>query len=85
MDISTMGKDELESLQVSKEDELRLAMDALNTVELRDIELSKKIVELQLDRKNLASSITQGKYNLRRIASELRAIKPLIFKRLRGE
>ena len=85
MDWNTMSKDELENLQVQKEEELRLAMDSLNTVEVRDIELSKKIVELQLDRKNLATAITQGKHNLRRIASELRSIKPLIFRRLRGE
>ena len=85
MDINTMSKDELEILQISKEEEYRLSMESLTSVELRDIELSKKAVEIQLDRKNLATAITQGKHNLRRIASELRAIKTLIYKRLRGE
>lgn len=85
MDLSTLTKEQLEDLQVSKESELRLAMEALATVELQDIELSKKIAQYQLERKNLSTAVIQGKHNLRRISSELRAIRPMIFRKLRGE
>lgn len=85
MDLNTMSKDELENLQIAKEEEYRLAMQSLSMVEIQDIELSKKIIQLQLDRKNLATAISQGKHNIKRIASELRTIKPMIYRRLRGE
>ena len=83
-DPKDMDKDELENLQVQKENEYQLAMQSLNTVELQDIELSRKVAELQLQRKQLSVALVQGKYNLRRIASELRNIKTLIYKRLGG-
>ena len=82
MDINDLTKDQLEDMQGEKETELRLSMDALNVVELRDIELARQIAIIQLDRKNLAAALTQAKYTLRRISSELRSIKCLIFKRL---
>ena len=84
MNLDDMSKDELEALQVSKENEYQLAMQSLNTVELRDNELSRKATEIQLERKTLAPALTQGKYNLRRVASELRNIKTMIYKRLSG-
>lgn len=80
-----MTKDELEKVQEQKEVEYRLAMQYLETIEIQDLDLAKKVAELQLSRKNLSTGITQGKYNLRRISSELRSIKPFIYKRLRGE
>lgn len=84
MDFSTMSKDELENLQIAKENEYQLSMDSLATVEIQDIEIAKKIAQLQLDRKNLSTALVQGKHNLRRIASELRNIKTMIYKRLSG-
>jgi len=75
MEIETLNKMQLENLQMAKEAENRLAMETLNVVEMQDLDLAKKIAELQLARKNLASSITQGKYNIRRIASDLRSVK----------
>ena len=84
MDISTMSKEELENLQVATETAYQLSMDNLATVEIQDIELARKIAEIQLQRKNLAVALTQGKYNLRRTASELRNIKTMIYKRLAG-
>jgi len=85
MNLDEMSKDQLEAVQIQKENEYRLSMDSLTTVELQDLELSKKYTEIQLERKNLAPAIVQGKHNLRRIASELRNIKTLIYRRLSGE
>jgi outer membrane murein-binding lipoprotein Lpp len=79
-----LTKDQLENLQIQKENEYRLAMDSLTTVELQDLEISKKIAQLQLDRKNLSAALIQGKHNIRRANSELRNIKTLIYKRLSG-
>ena len=84
MDISTMSKDELERVQVAKETEYQLAMDSLATVEIEDAKLAREIAEKQLSRKNLATALIQGKHNLRRIASELRNIKTMIYRRLGG-
>ena len=84
MDIATMSKDELERLQVAKETEYQLAMDSLATVEIEDAKLAREIAEKQLSRKNLATALIQGKHNLRRIASELRNIKTMIYRRLGG-
>ena len=83
--IEDMGKDELEDLQIQTELSYQNAMESLTTVELSDLDLSKKVTELQLQRKNMGAALIQGKYNLRRIASELRNIKVLIYRRLRGE
>jgi hypothetical protein len=80
-----MTKDELEKLQIQKENEYQLSMQSLETIELQDLEIARKVAELQLSRKNLSAGLTQGKYNIRRIASELRNIKTYIYKRLRGE
>jgi hypothetical protein len=85
MKLDEMTKDELESLQIQKENEYQLAMQCLETIELQDLDMAKKVSEMQLSRKNLATGLTQGKYNIRRIASELRNIKTYIYKRLRGE
>jgi hypothetical protein len=85
MNLNELSKDELEMLQVAKENEYRLALDALETVELQDLGIAKHIAELRLSQKNLGTAITQGKYSVRRISSELRSIKPLIYRKLRGE
>lgn len=85
MDLGTLTKDELEELQIQRENEYRLSMESLTTIELQDLEISKKISALQLDRKNLTAALIQGKYNIRRISSDLRSIKVYIYKRLRGE
>ena len=82
MDISALSKDELEKMQMAKEQEYQLSMQNLSTVELQDLELSRKVAELQLQRKSFAVAITQGKYNLRRCASELRVLKTQIWQKL---
>lgn len=85
MNLDEMDKESLEVLQNQKEAEYRLSLDALEKVELQDLDISKKIAELQLSRKNLGTALTQGKYAVRRISSELRSIKTYIYKRLRNE
>ncbi len=82
MNIADMTKDDLEALQVKKEVELQLAMDALTTVELTDNEKALQVAKIQLERKTLSGSIIQAKHNVRHLASELRNIKTLIWKRL---
>lgn len=84
MTVDEMGKDELEKLQVVKEQEKQLAIQALCTVELRDNELSTDVAKLQLERKTLANAIIQGKSNLRKLTSELSVIKTMIYRRLGG-
>jgi hypothetical protein len=85
MNLDEMTKDQLEILQIQKENEYQLAMQSLETIELQDLDIAKSVAMLQLERKNLSAGLTQGKYNIRRIASELRNIKVYIYKRLRGE
>jgi len=82
--LDDMSKDELEVRQCQKENEYQLSMQSLTTVELQDNELARKITELQLERKSLAAALIQGKHNLRRVASELRNIKTMIYRRLQG-
>lgn len=83
-DMESMSKDELEKLQISKENEHQLCMESLSTVEIQDLEYAKQIAEISLKRKNLAMAITQGRYNIRRISSELKNIKTMIYRRLSG-
>ena len=82
--LEEMTKDELEQFQVAKEAEYQMSMDSLTTVELREAEISREITKLQLEKKQLAPALIQGKHNLRRIASELRSVKTLIYRRLQG-
>lgn len=84
MNLEEMSKDELEKMQVAKEREYQLSMESLTTVETQDCELARKIAEIQLQRKNLSIALIQGKYNLRRVASELRNIKTMIYRRIGG-
>jgi hypothetical protein len=84
MELDKLTKDELENLQIVKENEYQLNMESLTMVELQDLELAKKVAELQLQRKCLGSALIQGKHNLRRVSSELRNIKVMIYRRLGG-
>lgn len=84
-DLNEMTKEQLEQEQITKENEYQLTLQNLETVELQDLDLAKKIAELSLSRKNLQTAIVQGKYNVRRVSSELRNIKTYIYKRIRGE
>ena len=85
MILDEMTKDALEVLQTEKEDEYRKALTALEAVELEDLAIAKQIAELSLHRKNLSTALVQGKYSVRRIASEMRSIKVFIYKRLRND
>lgn len=82
--LEEMTKDDLEKFQVAKETEYQMAMDSLTTVELREAEISQAITKLQLEKKQLSPALIQGKHNLRRIASELRAVKTMLFRRIQG-
>jgi chromosome segregation ATPase len=82
--IDEMSKSELEAEQVIKELEFQEATANLATVETRDNELATKIDELRLERRKLGNSLIQGKANIRRVNSELRNIKTMIYQRLAG-
>jgi len=83
-DIDKMTKDQLESAQVIKELELQNAIGSLATVEEEDNRLAIEVAKLQLKRKELGSAMIQGKSNVRRVSSELRNLKTMIYKRLGG-
>jgi hypothetical protein len=83
-ELSEMTPEEIESEQVLKETEYQLAMQSLFEVETKDNQISRDITELQLERKRLADSLIKAKYNLRRIASELRNLKTMFFKKKAG-
>jgi len=85
MNLDNTTLQELEKLESEKNNEHRLAMSCLETVELQDNDLARKVAEIQLQRKNLSPALIQGKYNARRLSSELKTIKSYIYKRLRGE
>jgi hypothetical protein len=84
MDYDKMSKQELEAQQVIKELELQDATGNLAVVETEENNLGVQIAELQLKKKKLGNALIQGKANLRRISSELRIIKSMIYKRLAG-
>ena len=84
MNINEMTKAQLEAQQVVKELELQEATQNLATVEMEDNNLATQIAELQLKRKKLGNAIIQGKSNLRRVASELRNLKTMIYQKLGG-
>lgn len=83
-DLNEMSKAELEAAQVVGELEYQAAVEALATVEIEDNELALQIAELQVKRKRLATAITQGTSNLRRVNSTLRNLKTMLFKRIGG-
>ena len=82
--LDEMTPEEIETEQVCKETEYQLAMESLFQVETKDNQISRDITELQLERKRLADSLIKAKYNLRRIASELRNLKTMFFKKKAG-
>jgi len=82
MDLESKTKAELDALQMAKENELQESLRALNEVETKDNTLSISITELQLERKRLKNAISMGSYNIKKINSELRVIKNMIWKRL---
>lgn len=84
MDISEMSKDQLESAQVVKELELQSAIRALSIVEEEDNNLAVEVAKLQLKRKELGTALIQGKSNQRRVSSELRNLKTMLFRRIAG-
>jgi hypothetical protein len=85
MNLDTMTRSELEVLELQKRNEYQLALDALETIELQDLDIAKKLAELQMSRKNLSTGLTQGKYAVRRIALELKNINTYLWKRRQGE
>lgn len=85
LEFANMTKDDLEATQVEKEKEYQDLISSLETIELKEIEISQKIAELQVEKKKLSSSLLKGRHALRTVASEMRVIKTYIYKRLRGE
>jgi len=85
MNLDGMPLKELEALQVAKEFENREAMNLMATLELEDNRIAREIAEKSLKRKDLKDGIIKAQHNLRRVASELRVIRPAIYARLRGE
>lgn len=84
MELNNMSKADLESEQVKKELEYQNAVETLALVEIEDNELALQIAELQVKRKRLATALTQGTSNVRRVNSELRNLKTMLFKRIGG-
>ena len=80
-----MTKDELEQEQINLENEYKKILDALEKIELEEIDISRKMTELQLQKRNLSSALLKGRHSLRSIASDMRIIKTHIYRRLRGE
>lgn len=83
-DLNEMSKAELEAAQVVGELEYQAAVEALATVEIEDNELALQIAELQVKRKRLAAALTQGASNVRRVNSQLRNLRTMLFKRIGG-
>lgn len=80
-----LTKEQLENLQVEKEKEYQETMNLLTKVELEEIDIAKQIIQLQLKRKELQSAIKKASHRIKVLNSELRNIKILLYKRLRGE
>lgn len=84
MDIEKMSKDDLEMAQVALENELKEEGKNATIVELELNDLGRKIDELRIKSRQLKDSMIKSKANLRRIHSDLRSIKVMIYRRLNG-
>ncbi len=84
MELDKMSKDELEMAQVQVEAELKQEGENSMVVEMALNDIGRQIDTLRLKSRDLKDSLTKSKTNLRRIHSDLRAIKVMIYRRLNG-
>jgi predicted nucleic acid-binding Zn-ribbon protein len=89
--LSDMTVNELESFQNQREEELRIAMDNFNTVNMEYLDLSKEVKKLEnmigaFKEKmiDLAKAKRMATHNRERIESELREAKSRFFATKRG-
>jgi len=74
MDTTNMTSTEIDLLKVEKEKELQKAQATLHIVEIEELELAKKIVDLQSERKTLQISISKSKQIVRSLTLEIRIL-----------
>ena len=74
MDYENLTASQIDNLRVEKEKELLQSQDNLSKLEIEDLELAKKIVLLQVERKGLQQSISKGKQIVRTLALDVRIL-----------
>lgn len=74
MDTTNMTSDEIDCCKVEKEKELQKAQAALSTVEIAEMELGKKILGFQAERKDLQIAISKAKQNVRSLTLEIKIL-----------
>ncbi len=73
-DTTNMTSDQIDLLKVEKEKELQKAQAQLHVVEIEELELAKKIVDLQSERKTLQIAISKGKQSVRTLTLDIRIL-----------
>jgi len=73
-DYENLTASQIDNLRVEKEKELLHSQDNLSKLEIEDLELAKKIVLLQVERKGLQQSISKGKQIVRTLALDVRIL-----------
>jgi len=74
MEYENLTASQIDNLRVEKEKELLHSQDNLSKLEIEDLELAKKIVLLQVERKGLQQSISKGKQIVRTLALDVRIL-----------
>ncbi len=74
MDTTNLNSDEIDNLKVSKEKELQKAQVDLSTVEIEELELGKRIIDLQSERKTLQIAISKAKQISRTLTLDIKIL-----------
>ena len=72
MDYTNMTAEEIDNEKCKKEAELQEAQKSLSAIEVADLEIGKKIVLLQVQRKDLQIALSKAKQVVRTLALEIK-------------
>lgn len=73
--------EDIDLKKVEKEKELQIAQQNLSTVEIAEMELGKKILIFQVDRKDLQIAISKAKQNVRSLTLEVKMLVSLFWRK----
>lgn len=76
MELNTvnMTTSEIDNLKISKEKELREAQKSLYEVELKELEISKEIVNLQSQKKDFQIAASKARYIVRTLSLDIKIL-----------
>ena len=65
---------EIDNLKVEKEKELKVALQNLHEVEIKELQVSKEIIQLQLIKKDLQIALSKAKHNARTLMLDVKIL-----------